>query len=91
VKAGTVIGARARRHRGVEARAFLDRVGGSVPPGLEVHLVPDKLRTPKARLTHAWPVERPRSHLHSTPTVASCVAQPGRVPVRAAEPPPPPP
>ncbi len=71
VKAGTVIGACERRHRSVEFRAFLDRVEGSVPPGLEVHLVLDNLKTHKTRLIHDWLLKRPHFHLHFTPTSAS--------------------
>jgi transposase len=71
VKAGTVIGACARRHRSIEFRAFLDRVERAVPPGLEVHLVLDNLKTHKTRLIHDWLVKRPHFHLHFTPTSAS--------------------
>ena len=71
VKAGTVIGACARRHRSIEFRAFLDRVESSVPPDLEVHLVLDNLKTHKTRLIHNWLVKRPRFHLHFAPTSAS--------------------
>ena len=68
VKAGTVIGACERRHRSVEFRAFLDRVECGVPPGVEVPLVLDNLKTHKTRLIHDWLVKRPRFHLHFTPT-----------------------
>ncbi len=71
VRAGTVVGACERRHRSVEFRAFLDRVESSGPPGLEVHLVLDNLKTHKTRLIHDWLVKRPRFHLHFTPTSAS--------------------
>src|SRR5215210_702779 len=71
VRAGTVIGACERRHRSVEFRAFLDRVEGSVPPDLDVHLVLDNLRTHKTRLIHDWLAKRPHFHLHFTPTSAS--------------------
>jgi transposase len=71
VKAGTVIGACERRRRGVEFRAFLDRVERSVPPDLDVHLVLDNLKTHRTRLVHDWLVKRPRFHLHFTPTSAS--------------------
>jgi transposase len=66
-----VIGACARRHRSVEFRAFLDRVERAVPPGLEVHLVLDNLKTHKAKMIHDWLVKRPHIHLHFTPTSAS--------------------
>lgn len=71
VRTGTVIGACERRHRSAEFRAFLDHVEGSVPPGLEVHLVLDNLKTHKTRLIHDWLVKRPHFHLHFTPTSAS--------------------
>jgi len=71
VRAGTVIGACARHHRSIEFRAFLDRVERRVPPGLEVHLVLDNLKTHKTKLIHDWLVKRPHFHLHFTPTSAS--------------------
>ncbi|HEX6016395.1 MAG TPA: IS630 family transposase [Geminicoccaceae bacterium] len=71
VRAGTVIGVCERRHRSIEFRAFLDRVERAVPPGLEVHLVLDSLKTHKTRLIHDWLLKRPHFHLHFTPTSAS--------------------
>jgi transposase len=70
-KTGTVIGACHRRHRAQEFRAFLDEIDRSVPPDLEVHLVLDNLRTHKTGLVRDWLAERPRYHLHFTPTSAS--------------------
>ena len=71
VRAGTVVGSCERRHRGVEFRAFLDRVEQAVPPGLEVHLVLDNLKTHKTTMIHDWLAKRPHVHLHFTPTSAS--------------------
>ncbi len=71
VKAGTVIGRCQRRHRSVEFRAFLDTIEGSVPADSEVHLVLDNAAIHKTRTVHDWLVERPRFHLHFTPTGAS--------------------
>jgi transposase len=71
VRTGTVIGACERRHRGVEFRASPDRVERGVPPGLEVHLVLDNLKTHRTKLVHDWLVKRPRWRLHFTPTSAS--------------------
>jgi transposase len=71
VRAGTVVGACERHHRSVEFRAFLARVESRVPPGLEVHLVLDNLKTHKTQLIHDWLVKRPHFHLHFTPTSAS--------------------
>ena len=70
-KTGTVIGACHRRHRAPEFRAFLDEIDRGVPPGLEVHLVLDNLRTHKTPLIQDWLAKRPRCHLHFTPTSAS--------------------
>jgi transposase len=71
VKAGTVIGACARRHRSIEFRAFLDRVEAAVPADFDVHLVLDNAATHKTRLVHDWLAKRPRWHLHFTPSSAS--------------------
>src|SRR3954447_2399810 len=62
VRAGTVVGACERRHRSVEFCAFLDRVESRVPPGLEVHLVLDNLKTHKTRLIHDWLRQPPPFH-----------------------------
>ena len=70
-RAGTVIGTCARRHRRLEFRAFLGQVERAVPPGLDVHLVLDNLKTHKTRLIHDWLLKRPHFHLHFTPTSAS--------------------
>lgn len=62
-----VIGACERRHRSVAFRAFLDRVERAVPPGLEVHLVLDNLKTHKAGPIHDGLVKRPLSTCTSRP------------------------
>ena len=59
------------RHRSVAFRAFLDRVERAVPPGLEVHLVLDNLKTHTTGPIHDGLVKRPPFHLHVTPTGAS--------------------
>ncbi len=66
-----MIGACERHHRSIEFRAFLDRVEQGVPANLEVHLILDNPKTHRTRLIHDWLVERPRFHLHFTPTSAS--------------------
>jgi transposase len=60
-----------RRHRAQEFRAFPDEIDRGVPPGLDVHLVLDDLRTHKTGLIRDWLAERPRHRLHFTPTSAS--------------------
>ena len=71
VKTGTVIGETHRRHRSVECRKFLDRVDGSVPADVDVHLTMDNYGTHKRPLIHAWFAKWPRFHVHFTPTYAS--------------------
>jgi transposase len=71
VKVGTVIGACHRRHRSHEFRRFLDTIAANVPAGLDVHLVLDNAATHRAKLIRDWLAERPRYHVHFTPTSAS--------------------
>jgi transposase len=75
VAAGRVIGRCYRRHRAVEFRAFLDAVDAAVPAGFEVHLVLDNASIHKAPPVKAWLLERPRYHLHFTPTSSSWLNQ----------------
>jgi transposase len=71
VKTGEVIGACHRRHRSTEFRRFLARVDAAVPPDLDVHLVLDNYATHKTPAIHRWLAQRPRYHLHFTPTSSS--------------------
>ncbi len=73
VKTGKVIGECHRRHRSVEFRKFLDTVDEAVPPSLDVHLILDNYGTHKTALIHRWLAQRPRYHLHFTPTGASWI------------------
>jgi transposase len=68
VATGKVIGEGHRRHRAIEFRAFLDRIDHEVPDGLDVHLVLDNLSTHKTPTIKRWLLQRPRFHLHFTPT-----------------------
>ena len=76
VKTGEVIGACHRRHRSTEFRRFLDRVDATVPPDLDVHLIPGQLRHPQRPPPYQhWLARRPRYHLHFTPTSSSWLNQ----------------
>ena len=75
VAVGKVIGRCYRRHRTEEFRDFLDAVDAAVPSGLEVHVVLDNASIHKAPPIQAWLVERPRYHLHFTPTASSWLNQ----------------
>lgn len=71
VKTGEVIGACHRRHRSTEFRRFLGRVDAAVPPDLDVHLILDNYSTHKTPAIRRWLAQRPRYHLHFTPTSSS--------------------
>ena len=71
VKTGQIIGACHRRHRSTEFRRFLDRVDAAIPPDLDVHLILDNYATHKTPTIQRWLAQRPRYHLHFTPTSAS--------------------
>lgn len=71
IATGKVIGRLKRRHRSAEFLEFLNAIDRSVPAGLDVHLVLDNYGTHKTDKVKAWLAERPRYHVHFTPTSAS--------------------
>ena len=71
VATGDVIGKLKRRHRSAEFLQFLNTIDGSVPTDLDVHLIMDNYGTHKTDAVRAWFAERPRYHVHFTPTSAS--------------------
>src|SRR5260370_41111276 len=71
VASGRVLGQLHRRHRSREFRRFLDTIEQNVPPELDVHLILDNYGTHKTQLIRRWLAQRPRFHLHFTPTSAS--------------------
>src|SRR5437773_1949272 len=75
VKTGEVIGRCHRRHRAVELRKFLDAIEAAVPADRAVHLVLDNYATHKTPLIRRWLAQRPRYHVHFTPTGASWLNQ----------------
>jgi hypothetical protein len=72
---GTVISEIHRRHRAVEFRKFLVAIDKAVPADLEVHLVCDNLATHKTPAIRDWLAQRPRFHVHFTPTGSSWINQ----------------
>jgi transposase len=70
-----VIGQLHRRHRAVGFRTFLDRIDHEVPAEFDVHLVLDNLSTHKTPSIQRWLLQRPRFHLHFTPTFSSWINQ----------------
>jgi transposase len=75
VRTGEVIGRCHRRHRAIEFRKFLDAIDAAVPRELAVHLVLDNYATHKTPLIRRWLAQRPRYHVHFTPTGASWLNQ----------------
>jgi hypothetical protein len=71
VQTGTVIAATHRRHRALEFRRFLDTIDRTVPAALDVHLILDNSATHKTARIRRWLAQRPRYHVHFTPTSAS--------------------
>lgn len=71
VKTGRVIGELRRRHRSLEFRKFLNRIEGSVPKDLELHLILDNSSIHKAPTIRRWLLRNPRVRLHFTPTYSS--------------------
>ncbi len=75
VKTGRVIGDVRRRHRAREFRSFLDHIEASVAADLDVHLILDNYSTHKAPTVRRWLAQRPRFHVHFTPTYSSWINQ----------------
>jgi putative transposase len=72
---GTVIGQCQPRHRHQEFLQFLNRIDHSVEAELDVHLVLDNYGTHKHPEVKKWLAERPRYHVHFTPTSSSWLNQ----------------
>jgi transposase len=72
---GTVIGQCQPKHRHQEFLRFLDQIDASVEPELDVHLVLDNYGTHKHPEVKKWLEQRPRYHLHFTPTSSSWLNQ----------------
>jgi putative transposase len=63
------------RHRHQEFLSFLLRIDKEVPPDLDVHLIVDNYCTHKHAKVRSWLAQRPRFHVHYTPTYASWLNQ----------------
>jgi len=59
------------RHRHQEFLGFLRQIERSVPEDLDLHLIVDNYCTHKHARVRAWLAQRPRFHVHYTPTYAS--------------------
>lgn len=63
------------RHRHQEFLQFLKHIDSNVPHELDIHLVVDNYCTHKHRKIRRWIADRPRYHLHYTPTYSSWLNQ----------------
>ena len=75
VATGEVITQCRPRHRHQEFLGFLRQIETSVPEDLDVHLIVDNYCTHKHAKVRAWLTQRPRFHVHYTPTYASWLNQ----------------
>ncbi len=75
VATGTVIAECKPRHRHQEFLSFLRRIDKEVPLDLDVHLIVDNYCTHKHAKVRSWLAQRPRFHVHYTPTYASWLNQ----------------
>ncbi len=75
VASGQVLARCSPRHRHQEFLQFLKHIDASVPPDLDVHLVVDNYATHKHTKVKRWLANRPRYHIHFTPTYSSWLNQ----------------
>lgn len=75
VATGTVFTECKPRHRHQEFLSFLKRLDDCIPPELDVHLIVDNYATHKHAKVRTWLAQRPRYHVHYTPTYSSWLNQ----------------
>jgi putative transposase len=75
VATGTVFTECKPRHRHQEFLSFLRHLDESVPAQLDLHLIVDNYATHKHPKVRTWLAQRPRYHLHYTPTYSSWLNQ----------------
>ncbi len=63
------------RHRQQEFLSFLRHLDESMPPELDLHLIVDNYATHKHPKVRTWLAQRPRYHMHYTPTYSSWLNQ----------------
>lgn len=68
---GKILAQRAPRHRHQEWLKFLKLIDQETPTDLDIHLILDNYATHKHPKVQRWLAQRPRFHLHFTPTSSS--------------------
>jgi len=75
IATGDVLAECKKRHRHQEFLQFLRHVDANVPTDLDIHLILDNYSTHKHPKIKLWLAQRPRYHVHFTPTYASWLNQ----------------
>jgi putative transposase len=75
IASGTVFTECRPRHRHQEFLGFLKHIDQAVPQNLAVHLIVDNYATHKHAKVRLWLAQRPRFHVHYTPTYSSWLNQ----------------
>jgi putative transposase len=75
IASGEIIGKCQPRHRHQELLTFLNHIESNVPANLDLHLVMDNYCSHKHPKVRAWLAQRPRFHVHFTPTYSSWLNQ----------------
>jgi len=75
IAAGRVIARCKPRHRHQEFLGFLKHIDKQTPPDLDLHLVMDNYASHKHPKVRTWLAQRPRFHVHFTPTYSSWLNQ----------------
>jgi putative transposase len=72
---GQVINKCHRQHRHQEFLKFLKYIDSNVPADLDLHLIMDNYASHKHPKVRSWLAQRPRYHMHFTPTYSSWLNQ----------------
>jgi putative transposase len=75
IASGQVLTRCTPRHRHQEFLQFLRRIEADVPANFDLHLVVDNYATHKHAKVRRWLADRPRFHVHYTPTYGSWLNQ----------------
>ncbi len=75
IASGEILAQCKKRHRHQEFLQFLNHIDENVPEALDVHLIVDNYCTHKHIRVKRWLSQRPRYHVHFTPTYSSWLNQ----------------
>ncbi len=75
IATGRILARCKAQHRHQEFPSFLRHINADMPPDLDIHLVVDNYGTHKHAGVKRWLADRPRCHIHFTPTYSSWLNQ----------------